>query len=163
MFDRRILRLTPKRIFCPLCGNWHSWEGKELQAYSEDEPYIYYCNGIIFKLWLDNNCIYIQSSDLCNKVNTYIDDAVCLEHIESFELMESIIKFSILTSTDEIINSSKCTNCKSCNLPNIGDKRGDDDNEFELFLKFMIAFNSTSFNKNILSQIEMKMKKAKFQ
>ena len=60
MLDRRILRLTPKRIFCPLCGNWHDWEGKTLQVYSKYDPYEYECNGVTLKFWVDDNCIHIQ-------------------------------------------------------------------------------------------------------
>ena len=49
MLDKRILRLTPKRIFCPLCGDWHDWEGKRLQEYSEDAPYEYECSDVTLK------------------------------------------------------------------------------------------------------------------
>lgn len=44
MIDKRILRLTPKRVLCPLCGEWHDWEGKTLQSYDEDNTYEYECN-----------------------------------------------------------------------------------------------------------------------
>lgn len=47
MIDRRILRLTPKRFFCPICSDWHDWEGESLQSYDEDNAYEYECvNGV---------------------------------------------------------------------------------------------------------------------
>ena len=146
MIDGRILRLTPRRVFCPLCGDWHDWEGKTLQAYSEDEPYEYECDGVMLKFWVDDDCIYIQSSDLCDKVNTYIDDEVYLDDIEC-DLRNPIIKFSIPISTDEIVCSGECESCESCNLPNIGDERDDDDDAFELNLEFKFEFSSRYFDK----------------
>ena len=146
MLDRRILRLTPKRIFCPLCGNWHDWEGKTLQVYSKYDPYEYECNGVTLKFWVDDNCIHIQSSDLCDKVNTYIDDELYLDDIEC-DLSDPIFYFSIPISTEEIVCSGECDYCDSCNLPNIGDERDDDDDEFELNLEFKFEFASRYFDK----------------
>ncbi len=146
MLDRRILRLTPKRIFCPLCGDWHNWEGKPLQVYSKYDPYKYECNGVTLKFWVDDNCIHIQSSDLCDKVNTYIDDELYLDDIEC-DLSDPIFYFSIPISTEEIVCSGECDYCDSCNLPNIGDERDDDDDEFELNLEFKFEFASRYFDK----------------
>ena len=146
MLDRRILRLTPRRIFCPLCGDWHDWEGKSLQLYSEDEPYEYECDEVTLKFWVEDDCIYIQSSDLCDKVNTYIDYEVHLDDIEC-NLRDPILKFSVPISTDEIVCSGECDYCDSCNLPNIGDERDNDDDEFELNLEFKFEFASRYFDK----------------
>lgn len=149
MIDGRILRLTPKGFFCPLCGNWHAWGGKTLQSYSEEEPYEDECNDIELRFWADDDCINIESSDLCDcdKVAACIDDEVCLNEIEC-DLINPIIKFSIPIYTEEIVCSDECENCESCNLPNIGDERDDDKDDFILDLKFEFEFSSKKyFNK----------------
>lgn len=157
MIDRRILRLTPKRFFCPLCGDWHDWEGKTLQSYDEDNPYEYECGGgVELKFWCDEDCIYIRSSDLCDKINTYIDDEVYFEDIEC-DAKEPVIKFSTCISTDEIVCSGECDYCDycdECNLPSIGDKRCNDDDEFELELEFNFEFSSRYFDKYAQSDRE---------
>ena len=146
MIDARILRLTPRRVFCPLCGDWHDWEGKTLQSYSEDKPYEYECGNVTLKFWVDDDCIFIESSSsLCDKVNNCIGDVVFLEDIEC-DLRKPIIKFTISIYTEEIVCSGECENCGSCNLPNIGDER-DDDHEFELDLEFKFEFSSRYFDK----------------
>ena len=147
MIDARILRLTPRRVFCPLCGDWHDWEGKTLQSYSEDEPYEYECGNVTLKFSVDDDCINIDSSDLCDKVNDSIVGVVHLKDIEC-DLRNPIIKFSTMISTDEIVCSGECENCESrCNLPNIGDERDDDDDEFKLKLEFKFEFASRYFDK----------------
>ena len=157
MIDRRILRLTPKRFFCPLCGDWHDWEGKTLQSYDEDNPYEYECNdGVELMFWCDEDCIHIRSSELCDKIIDYIDEEVYFEDIEC-DAKEPVIKFSICISTDEIVCSGECDYCDyydGCNLPSIGDKRCNDDDEFELELVFKFEFSSRYFDKYAQSDRE---------
>lgn len=158
MIDKRILRLTPKRFFCPLCGDWHDWEGKTLQSYDEDNPYKYECgDGVELSLWCNDDCICINSSDLCDKINNYIDGEVYFEDIEC-DAKEPVIKFSTLISTDEIVCSGECDYCDGCNLPSIGDKRCNDDDEFELELEFKFEFASRYFDKYAQSDREEKLK-----
>ena len=62
MIDKRILRLTPKRVFCPLCGEWHDWEGKTLQSYDEYDSYEYECNETTVKIWVNDDQIHKRSN-----------------------------------------------------------------------------------------------------
>ena len=61
MIDKRILRLTPKRFFCPLCDKWHNWEGKTLQSYDFDIPYEYECEDATVVIWVYENNICIHA------------------------------------------------------------------------------------------------------
>lgn len=144
MIDGRILRLTPKRFFCPFFGNWYDWKGKALQSYSEDEPYECQCGNIGFKFWADEDCISIKSRLFCNKIDTWIDDTVYLDDIEC-DLINPIIKFSIPIYSKKIVCSDECEQCKTCNLPNIGDERDDDEDEFRLDLEFKFEFLSKKY------------------
>lgn len=147
-FDRRILRLTPKRIYCPLCGDWHDWEGKSLQSYDEDNPYRYDCDGTIIRFKVDDDYIDILSDPICDeKISEYIDERISFDDDVECDVKEPVIKFSIPISTDTIVCSSECENCGCCNLPSIGDMRNDDDDEFELDLEFEIEFASRYFDK----------------
>lgn len=147
MVDRKILRLTPKRFFCPLCGDWHKWEGNTLQSYNEDNPYEYDCDDVHLIFWCDEDyCINIHSSKLCDKIDSFINAEIFFEDIEC-DAKEHVIKFSTCIYTDEIVCSDECDCCDRCNLPSIGDKRCDDENEFKLELEFKFEFESRSFDK----------------
>ena len=155
MFDKNILRLVPERVYCPLCGQWHDFEGEALQSYSEDEPYEYECDvgnsgkDVTLKFWTDDDCIHIKSSDLCDKVNTYIDDEVYLDDIECRPKL-SEIRFSIPITTDEIVGVCECEDCEnnySCNLWRIGGKRDDYANKFKLDLEFTFMFSDEDFER----------------
>lgn len=148
MFDKRILRLTPKTIYCPLCGDWHDWEGKSLQSYDEDNPYEYRCDGRTIRFKVYDDCIDISLNSICEeKIYDNIDETIYLDDDVECDVKEPVIKFSIPISTDNIVCSSECENCIGCNLPLIGDMRSDDDDEFELNLEFKFEFASRYFNK----------------
>ena len=148
MFDKRILRLTPKRIYCPLCGDWHDWEGKSLQSHDEDNPYELYCDGTNVRFQVYDDYIDISLDSICEeKINDRIDARIDLDDDVECDAKEPVIKFSTLVSTDDIICSSECENCMGYNLPVIGDMRSDDDDEFELNLEFKIEFASRYFDK----------------
>lgn len=159
MNDKKILQLAPKRFFCPVCGNWHDWEGETLQSYDRKHPYVHKCcNGVKLCFSYNYDSIWVNSSDLCNKIGDAIYDVVHLEDIECDE-KENVIRFSIRILTDKIVCSGECDNyCNGCNLPLIGDKRCDDDDEFELELEFKFEFESRYFNKYDQSDREEKLK-----
>lgn len=156
MVDRKILRLTPKRFFCPLCGDWHKWEGNTLQSYDEENPYEYECGDVELIFWCDEDCINIYSSNFCDKISNYIDDEIFFEDIEC-DAKEHVIKFSIPIYPYMIVCSSNCNDCDcytSCNLPNIGDKcddYNDCDDEQRLLLEFKFEFERKSFGKYVQS------------
>ena len=159
MKDKRIFRLTPKRIHCPICDSWHDWEGKTLQSYNKQNPYIFTCEDayiVELRLWVEDDSLIIQSSHLCDKINNSIYDTIFLDDINC-DMEEPIIKFSTSIYTDEIICSDECTYCDSCCLPECGDKRDDGDDEYKLNLEFEIEFASRYFNKYV--QLDREAKK----
>lgn len=156
MKDNRIFRLTPKRIYCPICDSWHDWEGKTLQSYDEQNPYIFECelkDSVELRLWVEDDCIHIESSVLCDRINTCICDTIYLDDI-NYDMEEPIIKFYASIFTDEIICSDECAYCDLCFLPECGDKRDDFDDEYELNLEFKIEFASKYFNRYVQAQKE---------
>ena len=82
MIDKRILQLTPKRILCPLCGEWHDWEGKTLQSYDEANSYEYECNDVTVSIWVDEDHIHIYADSPCDKLNSEIDVDADLRDME---------------------------------------------------------------------------------
>lgn len=159
MKDKRIFRLTPKRIHCPICDSWHDWEGKTLQSYDKQNPYIFICKDAIrveLRLWVEDDCLSIESSHLCDKINNCIYDTIFLDDINC-DMEEPIIRFSTSISTDDIICSDECTYCDSCCLPECGDKRDDGDDEYQLNLEFEIEFASRYFDRYV--QLDREAKK----
>lgn len=151
MKDKRIFRLTPKRIHCPICDSWHDWEGTTLQSYDEKNPYIFTCeleNSVELRIWVEDDCLRIESSDLCGKINNCIDDTIFLDDINC-DMEEPIIRFSTSIFTDDIICSDECTYCDSCYLPECGDKRDDGDDEYKLNLEFEIEFAPRYFDRYV--------------
>ena len=66
MKDKRIFRLTPKRIHCPICDSWHDWEGKTLQSYDKQNPYIFICedaDSVKLRLWVEDDCIICKCQE----------------------------------------------------------------------------------------------------
>ena len=66
----KMLRRKPKKIYSPIDDNWYDWNGKTLDNYPEDTPYIldvkYEDKPLCFKIWSDKRggYIYIQSFPL---------------------------------------------------------------------------------------------------
>lgn len=149
MLDKRILRLTPKEFYCPFCGAWHDWEGTTLNSYDSSSPYKYECgDDVEIELWVDSDGdININTSELCDRINTSVSGYVSFDEIKCDE-EEPVIKFSYDILTDDIVCSGECDHCHACcNLPCIGDERSDDDDEFKLSLEFKFKFSSRYFDK----------------
>ncbi len=149
MIDKRILRLTPKRIFCPLCGKWHDWHGKALQSYETgDDPYLYDCNGVCIQIWCNNDSIWILSDVICDKLNTWIDIGVsCLEM--EYDGDAPIIKIPFTLNSYDIICKSECEdceNCDCCNFVKIGENRNNGEDEYKFDVEFKFEFASRYFN-----------------
>ena len=104
MIDKRILQLTPKRILCPLCGEWHDWEGKTLQSYDEANSYEYECNDVTVSIWVDEDHIHIYADSPCDKLNSEIDVDADLRDME-YDGTDPVIKipFSLNAKTANIV------------------------------------------------------------
>ena len=151
MIDKRILRLTPKRILCPLCGEWHDWEGKTLQSYDEYEynSYEYECNGVTVSIWVVEDHIRIYADSPCDKLNSEINVDADLRDME-YDGTDPVIKIPFSLEADEIICESECEDCEycdCCNFATIGDNRDDDEDEYNFELEFKFEFASRYFNK----------------
>ena len=151
MIDKRILRLTPKRILCPLCGEWHDWEGKTLQSYDEYEynSYEYECNGVTVSIWVVEDHIRIYADSPCDKLNSEINVDADLRDME-YDGTDPVIKIPFSLEADEIICKSECEYCECydcCNFATIGDNRDDDEDEYNFELEFKFEFASRYFNK----------------
>ena len=149
MIDKRILQLTPKRILCPLCGEWHDWEGKTLQSYDEANSYEYECNDVTVSIWVDEDHIHIYADSPCDKLNSEIDVDADLRDME-YDGTDPVIKIPFSLEADEIICESECEDCKycdCCNFATIGDNRDDDEDEYNFELEFKFEFASRYFNK----------------
>lgn len=148
MIDGRIFRLTPKRVFCPLCGDWHVWTGKTLQSYDKKNTYEYECNEMSVELWVDKDYLNIHVINMCEK---FFDEEVNarfgLSDIE-YDETEPIIKLPLHISSYETICRSECIDCEycdDCNFVAYGEHPDDDKDEFDLEFKF--EFASRFFNK----------------
>lgn len=160
MFDKRILGLIPKSIYCPLCGDWHDWNGKSLQTYDRDNPYVYECNGTSLKLRFFENYIDIFSEyQICYRIHQRIAETIYFEDFLC-DKKDCVIKFSTILSTDEVICTSECENCMECNLPFIGDNRSVDDDEDELKLEFRIEFERTEFHRYVDAERKERQQKS---
>ena len=149
MIDKRILRLTPKCILCPLCGKWHDWDGKTLQSYDKDNSYKYECNDVTVSIWVDEGHIHIYADSPCDKLNSEIDVDADLRDME-YDGTDPVIKIPFSLEADEIICESECKNCDFCgycNFAKIGDNRDDDEDEYDFKLEFKFEFASRYFNK----------------
>ena len=150
MIDKRILRLTPKRVLCPLCGEWHDWEGKTLQSYDYYNSYEYACNDVTFKIWVDDDSIHIYAdSSPCDKLNVEIEIDADLRDME-YDGTDPVIKIPFSLEADEIICESECEDCEycdCCNFATIGDNRDDDEDKYNFELEFKFEFASRYFNK----------------
>lgn len=149
MIDKRILQLTPKRILCPLCGEWHNWEGKTLQSYDEANSYEYECNDVTVSIWVDEDHIHIYADSPCDKLNSEIDVDADLRDME-YDGTDPVIKIPFSLEADEIICESECEDCEycdCCNFATIGDNRDDDEDEYNFELEFKFEFASRYFNK----------------
>jgi hypothetical protein len=149
VIDKRILRLTPKRILCPLCGEWHDWEGKTLQSYDEYNSYEYECNGVTVSIWVDEDHIRIYADSPCDKLNSEINVDADLRDME-YDGTDPVIKIPFSLEADEIICESECEDCEycdCCNFATIGDNRDDDEDEYNFELEFKFEFASRYFNK----------------
>ena len=160
MIDKRILRLTPKRILCPLCGEWHDWEGKTLQSYDYYNSYKYECNDETVSIWVDGDHIRIYSDSPCNKLNSEINVDADLLDME-YDGTDPVIKIPFSLEADEIICKSECEYCECfdcCNFATIGDNRDDDEDEYNFELEFKFEFASRSFNKYFEAAREEKLR-----
>ena len=149
MIDKRILRLTPKRILCPLCGEWHDWEGKTLQSYDYYNSYKYECNDETVSIWVDGDHICIYADSPCDKLNSEINVDADLRDME-YDGTDPVIKIPFSLEADEIICESECEDCEycdCCNFATIGDNRDDDEDEYNFELEFKFEFASRYFNK----------------
>ena len=150
MIDKRILLLTPKRILCPLCGEWHDWEGKTLQSYDEYyNSYKYKCNDETVSIWVDGDHIRIYADSPCDKLNSEINVYADLLDME-YDGTDPVIKIPFILEADEIICKSECEDCEycdCCNFATIGDNRDDDEDEYNFELEFKFEFASRYFNK----------------
>ena len=149
MIDKRILRLTPKRILCPLCGEWHDWEGKTLQSYDYYNSYKYECNDETVSIWVDGDHICIYADSPCDKLNSEINVDADLLDME-YDGTDPVIKIPFSLEADEIICKSECEGCEycdCCNFATIGDNRDDDEDEYNFELEFKFEFASRYFNK----------------
>lgn len=149
MIDKRILQLTPKRILCPLCGEWHDWEGKTLQSYDEANSYEYECNDVTVSIWVDEDHIHIYADSPCDKLNSEIDVDADLRDME-YDGTDPVIKIPFSLEANEIICESECEDCEycdCCNFATIGDNRDDDEDEYNFELEFKFEFASRYFNK----------------
>ena len=149
MIDKKILRLTPKRILCPLCGEWHDWEGRTLQLYDEYNFYEYECNGVTVRIWVDEDHIRIYADLPCDKLNSAINVDADLRDME-YDGTDPVIKIPFSLEADEIICESECEDCEycdCCNFATIGDNRDDDEDEYNFELEFKFEFASRYFNK----------------
>ena len=149
MIDKKILRLTPKRILCPLCGEWHDWEGKTLQSYDYYNSYKYECNDETVSIWVDGDHICIYADSPCDKLNSEINVDADLLDME-YDGTDPVIKIPFSLEADEIICKSECEGCEycdCCNFATIGDNRDDDEDEYNFELEFKFEFASRYFNK----------------
>ena len=149
MIDKRILRLTPKRILCPLCGEWHDWEGKTLQSYDYYNSYKYECNDETVSIWVDGDHICIYADSPCDKLNSEINVDADLLDME-YDGTDPVIKIPFSLEADEIICESECEDCEycdCCNFATIGDNRDDDEDKYNFELEFKFEFASRYFNK----------------
>lgn len=153
MIDKRILRLTPRRIFCPLCGEWHDWNGGTLKSCDEENMYEYSCNDVPINIWIDeDDCICIVSDLLCKRFSKEIEIYADLSDVEC-DGIDPVIKIPFRLVADEIIHDSKdskcyrCKYCGRCNFVYINENCHRDEDEFNFELEFKFEFASRYFNK----------------
>ena len=150
MVDKSILRLTPKRIFCPLCGGWHDWKGEKLQFYDDvHNAYEYECNEVTVSIWVVENHIHFYAESLCYKWKE-IDLDADLRYMV-YDATDPVIRIPFIQKVNEIICKSECEEecvyCDCCNFATIGDNRDDDEDEYNFELEFKFEFASRYFNK----------------
>jgi len=62
--NSELLKCTPTKVFCPLCGEWHKWTGGELEKYT-------YLKPIVFK-----ECNPHQNP-IAHSITAFFDDKGC--------------------------------------------------------------------------------------
>ena len=150
MVDKSILRLTPKRIFCPLCGGWHDWKGEKLQFYDDvHNAYEYECNEVTVSIWVVENHIHFYAESLCYKWKE-IDLDADLRYMV-YDATDPVIRIPFIQKVNEIICKSECEEecvyCDRCNFVTSGDNRDDDEDKYNFELEFKFEFASRYFNK----------------
>ena len=164
MVDKSILRLTPKRIFCPLCGGWHDWKGEKLQFYDDvHNAYEYECNEVTVSIWVVENHIHFYAESLCYKWKE-IDLDADLRYMV-YDATDPVIRIPFIQKVNEIICKSECEEecvyCDRCNFVTSGDNRYAGEDEYKLKLEFKFEFASGSsryFNKYAESAREEKLR-----
>ena len=166
MIDERVMRLTPKRIKCPFCGEYHEWEGSKLNAYdSSDNPYRYFCNETDVEIYYENGKLHIEVNNNCSVFyNKSISICAELSEIEcDLNKPEIVLPFSLVAS--EIISSNQCDECDNCyfrdncELIRIGDRKAVDvaEYDYKFDLEFRIEFTSRYFDQYVINGRQKKL------
>ena len=151
----RILQLTPERIFCPLCGKWHDWNGKALESYiSCEKPYVYECNGTEVRIGVTKEdqspeAIEIFANLSCDKfagrqkdiiINTYSNYS---GNTYRYDKTITGIKIPFTVMGDNKIGKSECQKCQyyyCCNFVTINDRHNNDHNDYGFYKRFDLEF-----------------------
>ena len=148
MIDKRILQLTPKRLFCPVCGKWHGWTGKTLSSHTLNCSYNHECNYASVEIYVDEEQIHVKSDNICDKFSEEINLEVDFDDVEC-DATYPVIKIPFTLHSDECISHMECCLCGhryNCNFLKNCDNCGDDKDEKVFHLNFEFEFNRRYFD-----------------
>ena len=61
-----------KRIYCPICGEWHDGEEKEFDHDSIENPYEYKCNNTSIAIWFEryygHGTFFVRTDLVCDRI-----------------------------------------------------------------------------------------------
>ena len=153
MIDGRILRLTPKRVFCPLCGKWHDQENKEKipRGSYRSKGIKYECNGMYVSFFVTIKIVIIEVNNRCASLTKNIRWTCSLEDIAYDSENKSTIRGNFHISTDCNLNSPIfCERCKyktNCNFISTAKRiaKGPEGSILHIDIPFKIEYESSEF------------------
>ena len=150
MINEKILRLKPKKFHCPICGNWHNWDGKSLLNSSS---YDYDCNHWRISIWIEED----EYEGTKIRITSDQDDYSCdkIESIDTYALMDEIeyvegepqIAIPFAVSTEELVCDDECENCNMYNECKLVEANHCEEDDFKLNLRLVLQYNKRYFDK----------------
>ena len=114
-----------KRIYCPICGEWHDGEEKEFDHDSIENLYKYKCNNTSIAIWFEmdygHGTFFVRTDLICDKINYPIHLNIELDECK-YDQTECTIEIPFRFYAD--VDVTKCKNCryiKHCNFIKINE------------------------------------------
>ncbi len=148
-----LLKCTPKQILCPYCGEWHNWNGRELEYYNTSDYTITLtdcdtprgCRDGRYNAFFYNDNCYYSFKSMCRRANLSISGNIPISSLVESE-DEPIVTFRVAATTDNDVGSCECSPCSyknSCNLVKLGDAT---DNR-RIVITFGFKFDQEDYDK----------------